>query len=76
MAYVVMSADRSGNCWEVARYTDALAALTKVEWLRQDYPHNVHMVNDSEDPERGDIQLDLEEIVAEQDPTPPRMQFR
>jgi hypothetical protein len=66
MIIQVYAADRSGQSWDVRQTSDASETLTLLERLRAEYPGRVYGVYDYDDPERGDIEMELEEAVYEQ----------
>jgi hypothetical protein len=61
----VYSADRAGDTWDVATFSQPLMALWVLEVLRVKKPCHCHGIYDKDDPERGDIQLQLEELLTE-----------
>ena len=66
MILTIYGADLAGDCWDQREtYTDPREALTALETLRHTRPQIVWGVYDSDDPERGDIELELEEAVEE-----------
>lgn len=61
--YVVYAADRAGDTWDVGVYHEPLTALWVLEAQRRLKPMLAFGVYDGDDPERGDIQLALEELL-------------
>lgn len=66
MIITVYGVDRAGTPWdERENIPDASEALTLLERLRSEQPNNVYGVFDADDPERGDIEMELEEAIYE-----------
>jgi hypothetical protein len=62
--YLVYGADRAGCTWDVGIYHEPLTTLWVLEAQRLLNPHNLYGVCDHDNPENGDCQLDLEELLA------------
>lgn len=70
--WTVGAADPSGNSWDVFKTASPREALDKLEELQAGprslvsrKGNQVYYVYDKEEPERGDCQLDLEEMLDE-----------
>jgi hypothetical protein len=61
--YVVTGADRSGETWTVGEFHDSLSALWVLNVQQLKRPDDVYGVHDKDNPEGGDIQITLEEML-------------
>lgn len=64
--YSLYAADRSGNCWEIRRTDDPQKVLNCLKTWRAEFPYRVHGVSLADDPERGDVEIDIEEMTPEE----------
>jgi hypothetical protein len=61
--YCIYGADRAGCVWDVGLFHEPLTALWVLEAQRLLHPDYAYGVYDLDDPERGDIQFELEEAL-------------
>jgi len=71
--WTVGGADPSGNAYDILKTADPVEALAKLEALRVEADHpgsglsnRTYFVYDAEEPERGDAQMLLEEMVEDE----------
>ena len=61
--YTVYEADRSGECWDLCSTDDPGYALKSLEAGRAARPRNAFGVFLTDDPERGDVEEELQELA-------------
>jgi len=63
-SYAVVLTDLAGDREELARTTSPLYALGRARRERAEHPRCLVEINDSAEPERGDIEAQLREAVV------------
>ncbi len=76
MNYQVYSADRSGQSWDVFTTSSETRVLSVLEARRKASPGQVHGVYDLDDPERGDVEDEIQEALAYDESTNPSNGWR
>ena len=61
-SYTVYAADRSGETFNVMETYDPSEALKALEQGRNAKPHLAVGVYETDDPERGDVEMELEDL--------------
>ena len=69
LKYEVYAVDRAGTPWRVAEMSDPQLALACIELCRaKTWPNErVFGITETDEPEKGDVQMELEEEVAAAD---------
>ena len=62
LKYTVYGADRAGDTWECRQTDSPIEVISLLAGLRRLNPNNVFGVYLTDDPERGDQEMDIEEI--------------
>ncbi len=64
LKYTIYAADRAGESWDVAQLSDSAMALLVLGIYRNKHPEWVFGAYDTDNVEGGDIEAELEELVA------------
>ena len=65
LKYTVYGADRAGDTWECHQMDSPIEVTNLLAGLRRLNPHNVFGVFLTDDPERGDQEMEIEEALDE-----------
>ena len=65
MKWTVYEADRSGQSWDLCQTDEAEYALKCIAAGRAARPRNAFGVYETDEPERGDQEMELEDILSE-----------
>jgi len=63
--YTINAVDRGAVAWDVCMTDQCDSSLDIVEALRQRFPHRICWITLTDDPERGDVEADVCDEIAE-----------